>query len=86
MPVGISDFVEQSSDCINIFFKEAYTYAGVVSVSSDDGFNVSVTGHANLGLSAINIHVFCAGLKIDPSKVWDCSGTNVATSNGNFWV
>ena len=86
MPSGISDVVEQSSDYINIFFSRAYTHAGVVSISSDDGFNVSVTGHANLGLNAINIHVFCGGVKIDPSKVWDCSGTNVATSNGNFWV
>ncbi|HHQ4443928.1 TPA: hypothetical protein ACSP1W_003195 [Aeromonas veronii] len=68
MPVGISDFFEQSSDYINIFFKEAYTHAGVVSVSSDDGFNVSVTGHANLGLNAINIHVFCEGLKLIPVR------------------
>lgn len=63
LSVGLSGFAKKLRIFINILFKDTYTNAGVVNVTSDDGFNMDVTCHANLSFNTINIHVFYSGEK-----------------------
>ena len=60
--------------------------AGVVSVTSDDGFGSIVSGYGNLGLQSITIYIFVNDKKIDPKSVWEYIPLSRSQENGNFWI
>lgn len=76
----------QDDEKLQIFFEKSYKYAGVVQVSSDDGFHDIITGHANLGLGVISINIFSNKRKINPKDVWKEIPEMKKINNGNLWI
>lgn len=85
-PHGFGLYVVQDDKQLQIFFKENYKFAGVVQISSDDGFSDVITGHANLGLGVISINIFSNKRKINRKDVWQAIPEMRKISNGNLWV
>ena len=81
---GIDRYVGQDSDGLKVFTccGNAPSKAGVVHITSDDGFGTRVTGHASLGVNVVRIEVHVDGRRIDPETVWDY----LPYGNGNFWI
>jgi len=83
-PIGISLTVEQTDKFIRIFFNKTYSYAGVIQISSDDGFLNKVTGHASLGLNNATIQITHNKKVIRPVDITKIN--RGYSENGNFWV
>lgn len=85
-PYGIDTYVEQGSTYLRIFTTgiATYTKAGGIQITSDDDFNVRVSGHSNLGLSNATIRIYVDGVQIDPADIWTALG--VSPGGGNLWV
>lgn len=99
-PYGINA-IQQFSDRVQLFFTggitnppwQAYSKAGVVQITTDDGFAGSVCANANLGLGSITIYLRAhpnlgaASPPIDPAEVWSyLPPDRLAKMNGNLWV
>lgn len=74
--------IKQMEDRLIIKFDRNYPKAGVIQVTSDDGFGMVVAGRASLGIGAAAIFVYANGRLIDPATV--CSYSNCG--DGNFWI
>jgi hypothetical protein len=85
-PYGIDTYIEQTSTYIRIFncCVATMSKAGSLQVSSDDGFNVRVDAHGNLGSNNATIQIYVDDVLINPANIWTALGGY--TGNGNLWI
>ena len=83
---GIDTYIEQTSSYIRIFTccVASFTKAGTIQITTDDGFNVRVSAHSNLGYNNATIQIYVDGSLIDPADIWTELGGY--TGNGNLWL
>lgn len=81
--IGVVQEVVQTDTFIRVNFIHVWKYAGTVQVSSDDGFASKISGHANLGTTAMEISIHANGARINPAHVWHHAQD---PGNGNLWV
>lgn len=79
----------QTKKSLRIYFDKRYTKAGVIQITTDDGFAGTVIANASLGLEAAEIslrarpNISSSASPINPRDIWKYVPNK---GNGNLWV
>lgn len=87
-PEHIDLYVQQTADYVRIYTSGLYGIsAGVIHITSDDGFGPFISGYGNLGLNTSYIRIYAGTTMIDPADVWGhLPPDRKEAMNGNLWV
>lgn len=86
--------VVQTHDSLIIYFSPVFDKAGMIQISTDDGFAGSLTANASLGTQNARIELRAKPVDaacyppMNPKDVWrwlNCIGPH-SKDNGNLWV